>query len=92
MNHLHTVNSSEHLSDCLRFLKGGDALLLIEDGVYCLTNTALNNLPSSVAVYALLDDTNARGLSQQAENHSKIISYNEFVQLCCDHQRIINWF
>ena len=92
MSHLHTVNSSEQLPDCTRFLKDGDALLLIEDGVYCLVAEELTNLPESVAVYALHDDVNARGLRQHSRDRGKTVSYREFIQLCCDHPKVINWF
>jgi len=92
MNHLHTVNSSGQLSDCTRFLEDGDALLLIEDGVYSLVSDELNNLSESVTVYALHDDINARGLEKYAQDRSKTISYTEFIQLCCDHPKVINWF
>ena len=92
MSHLHTVNSSAQLSDCTRFLKDGDALLLIEDGVYCLVADDLINLSKSVAVYALDDDIDARGLGQRPRGRSTGISYTEFIQLCCDHPKVINWF
>jgi len=92
MSHLHTVNSSEQLSDCARFLTDGDALLLIEDGVYCLVADELNNLSKSVTVYALHDDIDARGLGQHTLDRSKTISYTGFIQLCCDHPKVINWF
>ena len=92
MSHLHTVNSARHLTDCIRFLKQDDALLLIEDGVYCLTTTDLSQLPDSVNVYALLDDVSARGLGQRPADCCELISSKAFVQLCCDHAKVINWF
>ncbi|MBL4821585.1 MAG: sulfurtransferase complex subunit TusB [Gammaproteobacteria bacterium] len=92
MSHLHTLNNVELLQDCARFLSDGDALLLIEDGVYCVTQAELGQLPDSITVYCLQDDVDARGLGQLAQEHSQKIGFEGFVGLCCTHSKIINWF
>mgnify|MGYP003395155877 FL=1 len=68
---LHTVNKSpterNALESCLKYLKKGSAVLLIEDGVYgALKGTATTKMVEqalkSFPIYALYPDIEARGM------------------------------
>ena len=84
---LHIVNRAATLGDCLKIAAATDAVLLIEDGVYA------GRMQSSTQarVYALREDVLARGLTDRLAAHIYIVSYDEFVQLACDHQPIVSW-
>ncbi len=101
MSTLHTVNKSPFQSQCLcnctDLIAPGDALVLIEDGVYALKlggeerARLLNAIKQGTRVYALNADLQTRGLdSSWAE--IKTIDDSEFVELCCKHQRIQSWY
>ena len=92
MTQLHTINSIEQLAPCRRFLNEQDALLLIEDGVYCLNDDTLASVAESVAVYFLQDDAKARGIDLAISERATPQTYADFVQLCTQHAKIINWF
>ncbi len=92
MSHLHTLNDPELLPLCLRTVRAGDRLLLIEDGVYCAVNTSQLKLMNKLEVYALEDDLQARGLSGRVKVQVNPVSMGEFVGLCCEADRVVNWF
>lgn len=84
---LHVVNKADALSDCLPLLANGDALLLIEDGVYA----ACADIDASVPCHALADDLEARGLVNRIANAIEALSYDGFVELVERHQPIVTW-
>lgn len=98
---LHTYNKSldageARLHNCLRTLAGGDALLLLEDGVYLAPRLQAGSalraaIPEGVSLYALRPDVAARGLSARLPADFSDIEYGEFVQLCLAHPRVVNW-
>lgn len=96
MTTLHTLNKSsdrEAMASCLGLLRKGDSLLLLEDGVYhCCAPDWLADLPRKCTVYGLREDLLARGLMDRVADDIKVISTRKFVQLCCDHSKVINWF
>ncbi|MEX0904001.1 MAG: sulfurtransferase complex subunit TusB [Pseudohongiellaceae bacterium] len=98
MSSLHTCNRSPTnpvLQTCVSVLQPDDALLLTENGVYWATHDflhALSSLPDEVTVLALHEDLQARGLLSRVSERIRIVDYNEFVRLCCEHDRVINWF
>ena len=61
---LHIISSSPQnsaaFSSCLRLCQSGDAIVLIQDGVYAATQQ--QSIPEAVSVYVLQDDLDARGL------------------------------
>ena len=63
MTHLHTVNKPVLLDLCLRSIEDGDALLLIEDGVYAATQTFSELLRDDLRYFVLQNDMAARGLN-----------------------------
>jgi len=96
MSTLHIVNqtsSHDALSACLRIALGGDSLLLIEDGVYQVSQIAAHPEALKLTLFALQEDVAARGLS--LANLPVIITpidYTQFVELVCQHQRSVSWF
>jgi sulfur relay protein TusB/DsrH len=86
---LHTFNKASALATGAPFVQSNDLVLLIEDGVYALLANDLNL--ASAHVYALDVDITTRGLSSRIDEAIKLVSYQEFVQLCCDANSISNW-
>jgi tRNA 2-thiouridine synthesizing protein B len=95
---LHIVNKSPEgstaLADCLRFCRSGDAVMLIEDGVYAaLAGEWLEQLLATGAqVHALTPDLAARGVAERCDGRVAVLDYAGFVQLCCDHNPIQSWY
>lgn len=94
---LHTVNTSPFRTDCLRaclrFIGEGDAVVLLEDGVYGASlgvETGLDALPD-LPIYAITADVEARGLADRISDRVQLIDYNGFVELCTRYALIKNW-
>lgn len=101
MSTLHTVNKSpfatQALLSCLNHCQDGDAVLMIEDGVYGgLPGTAVANevkqKAGAVSIYVLTPDAEARGLGAErmAEGVSGV-DYDGFVDLVTQHDRTQAW-
>ena len=98
---LHTVNKSpferNSLTSCLRFATAGSAVLLLEDAVVgALQGTAvapqLTDAMSSIEIYALGPDLQARGLKQsQVLDGIRVVDYAGFVDLTAEHDRVQAW-
>lgn len=101
MSTLHIVNkspfASQTLISCLNHCKDGDAVLMIEDGVYGgLAGTGMSSMVEAmgkkVALYVLSPDMAARGVDA-----SRLIAgiegtdYAGFVDLVAKHDRTQNW-
>ena len=97
---LHTVNKSpterNALESCLKHLKKGSAVLLIEDGVYGalqgttstkMVELALKNNP----IYALYPDVEARGMQDRVIDGIKLVDYSGFVDLVTEHPNVQAW-
>ncbi len=93
MSSLHTINKKCLVNTCRQFLQPGDSVLFIEDAVYISMDLpALNSLPISIDLYSLGEDLAARGLSGSTQHRISVINYPGFVDLCCKHSKVINWF
>ncbi len=102
MSTLHTVNKSPFeqrtLSACINVCQPGDAILLIEDGVYGAlpaspeANALAVLLSRQVKIFALEADLQARGLSDRLSSHVTVVNYEEFVSLCVAHNTIQSWY
>ena len=97
---LHTVNKSpterNALESCLKYLKKGSVVLLIEDGVYGalkgstttkMVEQALKNFP----IYALYPDIEARGMQDRVIDGIKLVDYSGFVDLVAEHPTVQAW-
>ena len=99
MSILHTVNKSpfqkDDLKSCLAHANEGDAVLMIEDGVYgAIAGTAASQDISNAkaGVYVLGADLAARGIAQDkvAEGIS-VVGYDGFVDLAAEHSAVNSW-
>ena len=97
---LHIVNKSHaqtrSLESCLRFAQDGQALLLIEDGVYAATRggAASSGLAASTGrlkVYALQPDLEARGMAAALIEGVTAVDYGGFVDLVAEHSTSQSW-
>ncbi len=90
---LHTVNKSPFqnsaLDDCMRLARPGDAILLLEDGVYAAMAGTVKSLlieraVKQCAIYALDADIRARGIANLISG-VRMASYGDFVDLVEKH-------
>jgi len=97
MKTLHVLSSSpfsdDRLSSCLRLLGHGDGLLLCGDATYAAQPgtshaEALAAL-QGVALYALGEDIQARGLKLAADIQQ--VDYPGFVALACQFSKVNTW-
>jgi len=98
---LHTVNKSPFeknaLESCLRFTKEGDAVLLLEDGVYAaLQKTAFDDKMTEaskrIKIYALLPDVEARGMrAEDLIAGIQPVDYGKFVDLVVENNTVQAW-
>ena len=97
---LHTVNKSpterNALESCLKHLKKGAAVLLIEDGVYgalkgTATTKTVEQTLKSFPVYALYPDIEARGMQDRVIDGIKLVDYSGFVDLVAEHPTVQAW-
>lgn len=101
MSTLHTVNKSPFgngaLLSCLAHCKPGDAVLLVEDGVYgaldgAATSDAVRSALANVALYVLEGDATARGIdAAKMIGDIKTVGYDGFVDLVTEHARTQSW-
>ena len=90
----HSPFTDSRLSSCLRILGSQDALLLCGDAVYALQDSsaqrqALELMPESIALYALDEDVQARGLVFPAR--LTLVDYPGFVALSCQYDKVNTW-
>lgn len=97
---LHIINKSPFqigsLDTCLRMAQPGNALLLIEDGIYAATqgSTAeakIRQAMTSLKVYALQPDMDARGVTCKLIDGVTLIGYDGFVDLAVEHNTSHSW-
>jgi tRNA 2-thiouridine synthesizing protein B len=97
---LHIVNKSHaqtrSLASCLRLALAGDALLLIEDGVYAVTqggatSAGMTEAAARLKVYALQPDLDARGMGSKLMAGVTAVDYGGFVDLVAEHNTCQSW-
>jgi len=97
---LHTVNKSpfDHntLETCLKYVKQGCAVLLVEDGVYAAAkgtavSKQLQDALKTVPIYALKPDVEARGMQNRVLDGVKLVDYGGFVDLVAEHNTVQSW-
>ncbi|WP_237065129.1 sulfurtransferase complex subunit TusB [Microbulbifer guangxiensis] len=90
---LHIVNQSPYrtsaLRDCLDAMADGDALLLIEDGVYA-AGAPTGIAPIPAGTYCLQADAVARGITPAKS--ITLIDDERWIALCVEHTPIVSWF
>ena len=98
---LHTVNKSpmdrNTLEACLRLVKEGSSVLMIEDGVYgVLKGTrksgVVEDAMKGIKFYALGGDLKARGIDEsKIIDGVNIVDYAGFVNLAAESDRVQSW-
>lgn len=101
MSILHTVNKSPFekttFDSCLNHARAGDAVLLIEDGVYAaVKGTAVAKRIAArngdLSIYALGPDLAARGVNDKALIEGiAVVDYGGFVDLVAEHDVAQAW-
>jgi len=101
MSTLHTVNKSpfdrSSLETCLRLAGKGNAVVLLEDGVYGAmqgSNAAamVEKAMSDVSIYVLGADMKARGVDEsKIIDGIKVIDYKSFVDLTVENDKVNAW-
>ena len=91
MNSLHTFSSRQALTASLALVGKSDSVLLLEDAVFADYAQLLSSLPKGIGCYALRDDLLARGILQRLPSGIDTIGFDDFVRLCCEHDKVINW-
>jgi len=97
---LHIVNKSPFQTStfetCLRMAQPGNALLLIEDGVYAATvgsatEANLRQACATLKVYALQPDMDARGVTGKLIDGVTLVDYGGFVDLTVEYPTSHSW-
>ena len=99
MGILHTVNKSpfqkNDLASCLSHVNSGDAIILIEDGVYGAisgTNAATQATNSEASIYCLGPDLAARGIGgDKIAEGIEVVDYEGFVELAAQNDAVNSW-
>jgi tRNA 2-thiouridine synthesizing protein B len=100
MSILHTVNKSpfekQALSSCIAHMSDGDAILMIEDGVYgAMPGTVIASQledKKNITIYALGPDLDARGLGEaKLAAGITVVDYKGFVELSVKHDMTQSW-
>jgi tRNA 2-thiouridine synthesizing protein B len=97
---LHIVNKSPFqtstLDTCLRMAQAGNALLLIEDGIYAATvgsatEERVRKACTTIKVYALQPDMDARGVTAKLIDGVTLVDYGGFVDLTAEYSTSHSW-
>ncbi|OWJ92700.1 sulfur relay protein DsrH [Pseudomonas sp. A46] len=91
----HSPFADSRLSSCLRLLGPQDGLLLTGDATYALqagsvARQALELTPSTVVMFALTEDVDARNLTDIPQRVQPL-DYPAFVELCCHFDKVNSW-
>lgn len=97
---LHTLNKAhpthQAFNLCLDSLLPGDCLVLMEEAVYLVLESAFKEWlhtqkPAAWQCCAVAADLAARGISDKIPQDMSVIDYTDFVGLCLQHDRVVNW-
>jgi tRNA 2-thiouridine synthesizing protein B len=97
MSMLHLVNKSPYennnLSTASSIMKSGDALLLIEDGVYgAIKNGKASAMLADCSVSVMGPDLAARGISEdKLADGVNVVDYSGFVELVEKNDKVQSW-
>jgi tRNA 2-thiouridine synthesizing protein B len=91
----HSPFSDGRLASCLRLLGADDGLLLTGDAVYAAQpdttqRQALELMPENVALFALEEDLQARGMTDLPPR-LQVVDYPAFVELCARYAKVNSW-
>lgn len=91
----HSPFSDSRLASCLHLLASGDGLLLCGDAVYALLDRsaqrrALDLMPTSVTLFALEEDLQARGMDA-LPTRAQVLDYPAFVACTLAFDKVNSW-
>jgi tRNA 2-thiouridine synthesizing protein B len=96
---LHLINKPyEHpiFARALSLIAEGDAILLMEDGVYAGTHRCAQQTPAFgiivTPIFALKDDIMARGIDALLSPNIQTMTDAEFVELTCKYDKTVSWY
>ena len=95
MSCLHTINrgaDSNLLENCLRIIGKDDSILFLEDGTYQCADTSLGAINKRHKIYGLREDLLARAILARSSDRVELVDTAGFVALCCEHDKVLNWF
>lgn len=97
---LHIINKSPFhtstLQSALKIAQPGDAVILIEDGVYAATKGSavealVSDAAGTVKFHVLKPDADARGLGDRLLQGVAPVDYGGFVDLVAEHRTSHSW-
>ena len=97
---LHIINKSPFqtstLESCLALAQPGNALLLIEDGIYAATvgsaaESRMRQACATLKVNALQPDMDARGVTGKLIDGVTLVDYGGFVELAVEYNTSHSW-
>ena len=101
MSQLHTVNKSpldrNALESAIQHASKGNAVLMIEDGVYgAMSGTQKSEMVSGamgdISFYVMGPDLKARGIDEgRVIDGVKVVDYSGFVALVAEHDATQSW-
>jgi len=97
MNTLHlqrtSIYNSNELEQCIDIIRANDALVLLDDGCYCLTHQSLEQLKiriPTVSIYVIKEQADARAV-KTSNTWVKAISLKQLVGLTFEYNSAITW-
>ncbi|WP_394148094.1 sulfurtransferase complex subunit TusB [Shewanella atlantica] len=91
LHHIQTsIKQDNALACCIKYMDKQDSILLSGNGVNSLLLSVWRERLKGVRVMTLIDDVEARGLSQQLKDYTAI-DYDTFVQETLKHDKVIGW-
>jgi tRNA 2-thiouridine synthesizing protein B len=92
MGVLHLVNSTEGLGRCLDRLGPGDAVILLEAGVYAAMASSGKPEGMDVDLFVLQEHLSQRGIARTRVRPAfTLINFEGFVGLTVRHTRSVTW-
>ena len=91
LHHIQTSAKQDNaLACCVKYMDKQDSILLSGNGVNSLLLPEWRARLAGFRVMVLIDDVQARGLSQRLQGYT-LIDYDTFVQESLKHDKVITW-
>ena len=91
----HGIDDQNWLGRCLASVKAGDGIILLEDAVtiscHLPTLQQFHTLDVELSFYVLDIDLEVRGIKAQIGKQFEVLSYQEFVELTLQYDKVVNW-
>ena len=87
MSVVHLLSNVDALDSCLQTIEQDDALVLLSDGVFVISDKKLKKL--AISISAIHEDAISRGVELMP--HVKSVSYEDLVELVGTHHSSVSW-